>query len=133
MARCRIEFSSMGLLAWPVAGRAQAVAAMVPHSQQPSTPCLCQPCVDVSLRESGMGLFLYESAHCYSFLQETADRVMLTNLRHIVEYVAGERDTAPPALQAIPLWVLRSLTWVLAIAIIYAFCGQSSRFIYIDF
>ncbi|HEY4359149.1 MAG TPA: hypothetical protein VGN16_25605 [Acidobacteriaceae bacterium] len=58
---------------------------------------------------------------------------MFLRFRQSVEYLAGERDLAPPLLARIPAWLLRSAVWLLAIALIYAFCGQSSKFIYIDF
>jgi hypothetical protein len=31
------------------------------------------------------------------------------------------------------VWVARCFLWAAAIVLIYAFCGQSSKFIYIDF
>lgn len=58
---------------------------------------------------------------------------MLLRFRQSVEYLAGERDLAPAPIARIPAWLLRSVVWLLAIGLIYAFCGQSSKFIYIDF
>jgi hypothetical protein len=59
--------------------------------------------------------------------------MMLTNFRNTVEYLAGERDELPKVLANAPIWLLRCVVWVAAIALIYAFCGQTSKFIYIDF
>jgi len=58
---------------------------------------------------------------------------MLTTFRATVEYLAGERDDAPSFLTGRGEWVVRCLVWMAAILLIYAFCGQSSKFIYIDF
>lgn len=58
---------------------------------------------------------------------------MFSTLRATLEYLGGERDDAPALLLGGFGWVARSAVWVLAIALIYAFSGQSSKFIYIDF
>jgi hypothetical protein len=58
---------------------------------------------------------------------------MIAMIYKTVEFIAGETDDPPIFLKKTPLWAVRSLTWCLAIILIYAFCGQSSRFIYIDF
>ena len=58
---------------------------------------------------------------------------MLTQFRESMEYLAGQRDNAPGPLARIPVWILRTAVWLAAITLIYAFCGQSSKFIYIDF
>jgi hypothetical protein len=54
-------------------------------------------------------------------------------IKHLLEYLGGELDTPPPGLQ-LPLnaygW---GLWWGLLLVIILFFCGQSSKFIYIDF
>jgi hypothetical protein len=59
--------------------------------------------------------------------------MMLTNFRATLEYLAGERDDTPGFLSGRFEWVARCAVWMLAILLIYAFCGQSSKFIYIDF
>ena len=54
-------------------------------------------------------------------------------LKHLREYVGGMRDELPPGFPvslASPLW---GLWWGLLAVVIYVFCGQSSKFIYIDF
>lgn len=58
---------------------------------------------------------------------------LLAWTKHAAEYLGGSRDNPPTGL---PL-PLRSLAWgvlwtVLA-GVILLFCGQSSKFIYIDF
>jgi hypothetical protein len=58
---------------------------------------------------------------------------MLSNFRATLEYLGGERDDAPQLLAGRFGGLARCAVWVLAIVLIYAFCGQSSKFIYIDF
>ncbi|WP_263356345.1 hypothetical protein [Acidicapsa ligni] len=58
---------------------------------------------------------------------------MLDPLRAGIEYLCGERDDAPPLLAGRFAWIPRYAVWVVAILLIYAFSGQSSKFIYIDF
>jgi hypothetical protein len=58
---------------------------------------------------------------------------MLNDLRAGIEYLCGERDIAPPIVTGRWVWLARCAVWALAIVLIYAFCGQSSKFIYIDF
>lgn len=58
---------------------------------------------------------------------------MIATLYRTFEYIAGETDTPPSFLENRPRWVLRTVTWCAAIVLIWLFCGQSSKFIYIDF
>jgi hypothetical protein len=58
---------------------------------------------------------------------------MLSTLRAGIEYLSGERDDAPVMLTGRYEWIARCAVWVIAILLIYTFCGQSSKFIYIDF
>jgi hypothetical protein len=58
---------------------------------------------------------------------------MLSTFRATLEYLGGERDDAPPLLAGRLGAVARCAVWAFAIVLIYAFCGQSSKFIYIDF
>jgi len=58
---------------------------------------------------------------------------MLSKFRNAIEYLAGERDECPPFLRGHIDLLLRCLVWAFAMLLIYAFSGQSSKFIYIDF
>ena len=54
-------------------------------------------------------------------------------LKRACEYVGGERDDPPPGVPVSirsPYW---GLGWGILALLIAAFCGQSSKFIYIDF
>lgn len=54
-------------------------------------------------------------------------------LKQAAEYLGGERDARPPGLPiplGSPLW---GLWWGVLVAVIALFCGQSTKFIYIDF
>ncbi len=54
-------------------------------------------------------------------------------LKHACEYLGGAQDD-PPSGFPIGLWSpLWGLWWGLLMCVIIAFCGQSSKFIYIDF
>ena len=59
------------------------------------------------------------------------DRILW--LKQAFEYVGGERDEPPRGVRwglPSPLW---GLWWGLLLCLIAMFCGQSSKFIYIDF
>lgn len=63
---------------------------------------------------------------------------MMKRFRAVVEYLAGERDleqveSAPRILTGKYEWVVRCAVWAVAVLLIYAFSGQASKFIYIDF
>lgn len=54
-------------------------------------------------------------------------------LKRLLEYLGGEDDERPKGLPVglrSPLW---GVWWGLLACAIIAFCGQSSKFIYIDF
>lgn len=57
----------------------------------------------------------------------------LEMLRSSLEFLTGSRDEAPALLTGRCSAALRCCVWIAAIVLIYAFCGQSSKFIYIDF
>jgi hypothetical protein len=62
----------------------------------------------------------------------------MERFRSIVEYLAGERDLeqvqdAPKFLTGQNEWIIRCAVWAVAVLLIYAFSGQTSKFIYIDF
>lgn len=54
-------------------------------------------------------------------------------LKHAAEYLGGERDVPPPGLPLAPDSPLWGLWWGVLSAAILLFCGQSTKFIYIDF
>lgn len=59
--------------------------------------------------------------------------LLLSWLKHALEYLGGERDSPPagfPLSLGSPFW---GLWWWGLTALIFLFCGQSSKFIYIDF
>jgi hypothetical protein len=58
---------------------------------------------------------------------------MIATFYKTLEFIGGETDEPPVFMKHWRMWLLRSATWCLAIILIYAFCGQSSKFIYIDF
>ena len=49
------------------------------------------------------------------------------------EYLGGCRDAPPAGLPLTPHSVLWGLWWGLLATLVLVFCGQSSKFIYIDF
>ncbi len=54
-------------------------------------------------------------------------------LKNMCEYLGGERDEPPiglPIVLSSPLW---GAWWGFLALVIALFCGQSSKFIYIDF
>jgi hypothetical protein len=54
-------------------------------------------------------------------------------IKHLLEYIGGEVDAPPPGLSVrLPAWAW-GLWWGALLIIIMIFCGQSSKFIYIDF
>lgn len=53
--------------------------------------------------------------------------------KQAMEYLGGERDDQPamlPVPLASPIW---GIWWGILLLLILVFCGQSSKFIYIDF
>jgi hypothetical protein len=54
-------------------------------------------------------------------------------LKAICEYMGGSREQLPPRAAAWCSPWLRGLWWALVAAAILLFCGQTSKFIYIDF
>jgi hypothetical protein len=53
--------------------------------------------------------------------------------RRFADYAAGSRDEPPPWLALRPSSWMWGLWWGALAALIIMFCGQSSKFIYIDF
>ena len=54
-------------------------------------------------------------------------------IKHFFDYLGASREEPPPgaAFLASPLWL--GIWWGLLIGLILLFCGQTSKFIYIDF
>jgi hypothetical protein len=57
----------------------------------------------------------------------------LSWFKHVFDYLGGSREEPPPGMRylASPLWI--GIWWGLMIGLILLFCGQTSKFIYIDF
>jgi hypothetical protein len=58
---------------------------------------------------------------------------LLTWLTQLLEYVGGSRDCPPAGLPVTYNPLLWGVWWGVLSLVIYVFCGQSSKFIYIDF
>ena len=58
---------------------------------------------------------------------------LLNWLKHTLEYLGGERDSPSGGFHLSPGSPLWGLLWGVLTALILLFCGQSSKFIYIDF
>lgn len=58
---------------------------------------------------------------------------LLSWFKHVFDYLGGSREKPPAGLPllASPWWL--GLWWGLMIGLILLFCGQTSKFIYIDF
>ncbi len=54
-------------------------------------------------------------------------------LKHAFEYLGGCRDVPPPGLPVPPAAAVWGLWWGVLACVIALFCGQASKFIYIDF
>lgn len=57
----------------------------------------------------------------------------LQTFKMLCEFLEGSSETPPPGLRKLssPLW--RGIWWGLLAGAILLFCGQTSKFIYIDF
>jgi hypothetical protein len=57
----------------------------------------------------------------------------LQTFKTLCEFLQGSTETPPPSLRNLwsPMW--RGIWWGLLAGAILLFCGQSSKFIYIDF
>jgi hypothetical protein len=58
---------------------------------------------------------------------------LLAWVKSVFDYLGGSYEKAPPGMGflASPLWL--GIWWGLMIGLILLFCGQTSKFIYIDF
>ena len=57
----------------------------------------------------------------------------MSRIIHWCEYIGGERDDPPRGFPVRFAWLIFGLWWALLAVLVAAFCGQSSKFIYIDF
>ena len=87
---------------------------------------------------AGWAFFCMDTATAVQFYRRLASRVARRcheicrwNYSNISAASGTFRRKARPPWSL--LFCVRSLTWILFLALIYAFCGQSSKFIYIDF
>jgi len=58
---------------------------------------------------------------------------LLSWLTQLLEFLGGSRDIPPRGLPATYNPLLWGIWWGALALVIYVFCGQSSKFIYIDF
>jgi hypothetical protein len=54
-------------------------------------------------------------------------------ITQLLEFLGGSRDEAPARFPALPEFIFWGIWWGTLSIVIYIFCGQSSKFIYIDF
>lgn len=59
--------------------------------------------------------------------------VRLTRFKRAMEYLGGAQDEFAGRLPGLANWPFWGLWWAVLALLIYIFCGQSSKFIYIDF
>ena len=52
---------------------------------------------------------------------------------HLLEYLGGCREDAPAGMALLESPWARGIWWGLLAGVILLFCGQTSKFIYIDF
>ena len=57
----------------------------------------------------------------------------LESIKAICEFIGGSRDTLATIPSARCWFWIRGLWWGLLVGAIILFCGQTSKFIYIDF
>ena len=71
--------------------------------------------------------------HPTSNIQHGSASATLSWMKHFFDYLGGSREAPPPGATflASPLWL--GIWWGVLIGLILLFCGQTSKFIYIDF
>ena len=71
--------------------------------------------------------------HRTSNAERRRAEAVLAWIKNFFDYLGGSREEPPPgaAFLASPIWV--GIWWGLMIGLILLFCGQTSKFIYIDF
>jgi len=60
-------------------------------------------------------------------------RTIAQQAKEIVEYLSGRTDSPPPGVPLPPQSLLWGVWWGVLLTLVFVFCGQSSKFIYIDF
>jgi hypothetical protein len=64
----------------------------------------------------------------------TSELAATERVKQILEYLGGECDEPPAGFPVLlSNWVFWGLWWGALSVLIFLFCGQSSKFIYIDF
>jgi hypothetical protein len=71
--------------------------------------------------------------HRTSNAERRTSMAALSWIKHFFDYLGASREEPPPgaAFLASPLWL--GIWWGVLIGLILLFCGQTSKFIYIDF
>lgn len=85
-----------------------------------------------------MGVFCDGRLHCYSILQDINYRVKMMNelanwIKNCCEYLGGESDHMPKSFPLAVDSLFWGIWWGVLLCVIIVFCGQTSKFIYIDF
>ena len=57
----------------------------------------------------------------------------LQTIIDLLDYLGGSREEAPPGFRFVQSPWARGIWWALLCGAILLFCGQTSKFIYIDF
>ena len=57
----------------------------------------------------------------------------LTWLKHLFEFMGGEREHGPNGFPLDTKSVFWGIWWGAMAGVVFIFCGQASKFIYIDF
>ena len=73
------------------------------------------------------------SAFNHSMFNVSRISSMFSWIKHFFDYLGASREEPPPGASflASPLWL--GIWWGVLIGLILLFCGQTSKFIYIDF
>jgi len=71
--------------------------------------------------------------HPTSNIQYPSALATLSWIKHFFDYLGASREEPPPGASflASPIWL--GIWWGVLIGLILLFCGQTSKFIYIDF
>jgi hypothetical protein len=59
--------------------------------------------------------------------------MLLLRLKEVADYLGGAADAPPPGLAMPPRSWLWALWWAVLALLVLVFCGQTTKFIYIDF